>query len=77
MVVATFTGAFQESPSTRLSAYDLVTASVLLVGVGTVTVPVNVGEAMLAFRLSAFCKSVCDESAPIINHQTHPLPAGH
>lgn len=44
---------------------------------GSVTVPVNVGEARLAFRLSAFCKSVCDESVPVIDHQVPPLPAGH
>ena len=40
---------------TMASVYALVEASVLLVGVGTVTVPVNVGEARFAFRSRAVC----------------------
>lgn len=40
---------------TRLSAYVLVTASVPFDGVGTVTVPVNVGEASGAFASRAVC----------------------
>ena len=44
-----------EAPETAVSTYNFVAASVLFVGVGTVTVPVKVGDARFAFRSRAVC----------------------